>query len=131
MLNLNDLVPHFGHNVSLIIDGIEKKGTFSAIRSGEIEFCGEWIKARSVGQIEVIASRYKAGMICSNRQFEGYFLSKKQAEEAGNIWRNEGYSVILRPNYNELDGEGKRFFREWRSFNGEPFKEVVFKGVGA
>lgn len=35
-------------------------------------------------------------------------------------------AVILRPNYNEVDEHGNRYFREWRSFNGEPLREVKF-----
>lgn len=31
--------------------------------------------------------------------------------------------VIVRPNYGETDEKG-RFFREWRSFDGEPLKEI-------
>ena len=37
----------------------------------------------------------------------------------------KGLSVIVRPTYNEKDVQG-RFYREWRSFSGEPFKEVRF-----
>ncbi len=36
--------------------------------------------------------------------------------------RAPGMAVTIRPNYNEQDRKGK-FFREWRSFNGEDFKE--------
>lgn len=32
--------------------------------------------------------------------------------------------VILRPNYNEKNDKGEVFFREWRCFHGEGFKEV-------
>lgn len=32
--------------------------------------------------------------------------------------------VIVRPNYNETDDQGRRFFREWRSFNGSTLEEV-------
>ncbi len=32
-------------------------------------------------------------------------------------------SVIVRPSYNEEDPQGGRFFREWRSMNGEGFHE--------
>ena len=34
-----------------------------------------------------------------------------------------GSCVIIRPLYNEM-AEGKEFFREWRSMNGEHFKEA-------
>lgn len=37
-----------------------------------------------------------------------------------------GVAVIVRPNYNESDSEG-RYFREWRSFNGQPFKECRWR----
>lgn len=37
--------------------------------------------------------------------------------------RAKGKVVIVRPNYNEKNPDGTSFFREWRSFDGEPFKE--------
>lgn len=36
--------------------------------------------------------------------------------------QRQGNCVIIRPNYNEEDSRG-RYFREWRSFNGEQFRE--------
>jgi hypothetical protein len=36
--------------------------------------------------------------------------------------------IILRPNANEHDENGKRFFREWRSVNGEDLKEFRWYG---
>jgi hypothetical protein len=47
----------------------------------------------------------------------------ENATAFGNLLREKGKSVLVRPQYNEKDEKGK-FFREWRSFNGEPFKEV-------
>lgn len=47
------------------------------------------------------------------------------AKALGNPHRGLGVSVLIRPNYNETDADGT-FFREWRSFNGEPFREVRF-----
>ena len=35
--------------------------------------------------------------------------------------------VLVRPQYNEITRQRNRFFREWRSFNGKPLKEVVWK----
>lgn len=43
------------------------------------------------------------------------------ARAIGEGHKKKGVAVIVRPNYNE---EG--FFREWRSFNGKPFKECRF-----
>lgn len=40
----------------------------------------------------------------------------------GDKYREKGFSVLVRPTYNEEDEKG-RFFREWRSFHGEPFRE--------
>lgn len=49
---------------------------------------------------------------------------KDAAFELGNSLRKDGIAVTVRPNFND---EGERSFREYRSFNGEPFKEIVFK----
>jgi hypothetical protein len=38
--------------------------------------------------------------------------------------RAEGICVVVRPNFND---PGNRSFREWRSFNGSDFAEVVFR----
>lgn len=38
-----------------------------------------------------------------------------------------GKAIIIRPNYNEYAEDGKVFYREWRSFNGNPFQEVRFE----
>lgn len=38
----------------------------------------------------------------------------------------KGVSVVLRPDYNEQDQQG-RFFREWRSFDGGPLEECIFR----
>lgn len=49
------------------------------------------------------------------------------AEEAmaeGKKHQDKGVGVLVRPNYNEGDGT---WYREWRSFHGEPFKEVRFE----
>ena len=39
--------------------------------------------------------------------------------------RGEGKCVIIRPSWNEKDpSDGRNFFREWRSFDGELFSET-------
>lgn len=46
--------------------------------------------------------------------------------------RAEGRVVIFRPIFNEVDKNGQEFFREWRSFDNGPFKEVRWNfGVAA
>jgi hypothetical protein len=50
------------------------------------------------------------------------FASLEAANEFAEGFKSLGVSVIVRPTYNETDSTG-RFFREWRSFNGEAFKE--------
>ncbi len=55
-------------------------------------------------------------------QFNHNF-SMQTAQFVGDALREAGMCVIIRPLYNEQNNVG-RFFREWRSFNGEPFKEV-------
>lgn len=47
------------------------------------------------------------------------------AMEFAETERAKGICVIVRPNYNEKNAQGE-FFREWRSFHGEAFKEVRF-----
>jgi hypothetical protein len=54
-----------------------------------------------------------------NTAKEGRALAKKL------IGKNK--SVIVRPRYNEITKQRGTFFREWRSFNGKPLKEVVWK----
>lgn len=49
------------------------------------------------------------------------FLDEEEAKKKA--VPEKGKCVILRPRFNEEDEKG-RFFREWRSFDGEPLKEV-------
>jgi hypothetical protein len=58
----------------------------------------------------------------SERISEQSLSTLEEALILGNSLVGERLSVIVRPSYNEKDASGK-FFREWRSFNGEPFKE--------
>lgn len=53
---------------------------------------------------------------------EANYPTVEQARLVADMYVGEGKSVIVRPTYNETDADGS-FFREWRSFNGEPFKE--------
>lgn len=56
------------------------------------------------------------------------FLSVEEAMQFVKVRQlsEDGYCVIVRPNYNEHDDTGS-FIREWRSFNGEALKEVRFE----
>ncbi len=40
-----------------------------------------------------------------------------------------GLCVIIRPCYNEETSEGKKFFREWRSFDGAHFNEARWDDI--
>lgn len=75
--------------------------------------------------VSVIVSKCVDDRIFGDRLIDTSFPSVGRARVIGNQYRAKGACVILRPNYNETDADG-RFFREWRSFNGEPFKEVRF-----
>jgi len=55
--------------------------------------------------------------------FRENFFSVEDARKAGEGFRGERISVLIRPNYNE-ENDTEEFFREWRSFNGEDFAEV-------
>lgn len=80
--------------------------------------------------ISVIASKCTGSgdslRVYGDRERDATFREsdKDAAFDFGNSLRAEGMSVIVRPNYNHDDGLG---YDEWRSFNGEPFKEVVFR----
>ena len=50
------------------------------------------------------------------------FPTLAQAQAFGESARFGDLCVIIRPSYNEMDDTGS-FFREWRSFGGEEFKE--------
>lgn len=76
--------------------------------------------------VSVIVSKCTPdGQRISERISEEKFPSIVVAKSIGNSKLASGVCVIVRPNYNEPDESG-RWFREWRSMNGEPFKEVVF-----
>ena len=63
----------------------------------------------------------------SEKSFDGFNpFEVAKAVRVANSSRKAGISVLLRPHYNETDEEGKRFYREWRSFDGGEFKEVRF-----
>jgi len=65
------------------------------------------------------------GRIVGFSRVEEIFSSLEEALVSGKSRCAEGKSVVVRPDYNEMDAQG-RFFREWRSFNGEELKEVRF-----
>ncbi len=56
------------------------------------------------------------------RTFYERYETVDEAWTFGETQIANGFVVIVRPNYNEKDASGS-FFREWRSFNGKPFKE--------
>lgn len=62
------------------------------------------------------------GRIFGERLVDRSMDTVEEATRLGHLYRVVGQSVVVRPNYNEEDEKGK-FFREWRSFNGEPFRE--------
>lgn len=79
--------------------------------------------------ITVIVSRFTNNRIYGPRLLDVKTQSLDDAFAIGKDKTADGMSVIVRPNYNETDSKG-RFFREWRSFNGEPFKEVRWEFPG-
>jgi len=62
------------------------------------------------------------GNTYGERLFDERYPTLEAARAQGESKSALGMSVIIRPNYNERDAKGD-YFREWRSFNGEPFKE--------
>ena len=50
------------------------------------------------------------------------------AMESAKRYMHQGMAVIVRPKYNDISENGRTVgFREWRSFNGEPLQEVVWR----
>ncbi len=96
----------------------------------------QWGLTHSPNEVESHMSRYTVQVIvvkCAYKEGEGWqsygdricdteFSSLEQARDFGEPARFGDLCVILRPKYNERDENG-RFFREWRSFSGEEFKE--------
>jgi hypothetical protein len=68
-----------------------------------------------VSKCRMVESCYR---IYGPRIFDETYETLENAQAIGNAQRMKGFSVIVRPNYNE---EG--FYREWRSFNGETLEE--------
>lgn len=60
--------------------------------------------------------------VYGERLLDKTYPTLEEATESGKFMCGKGLCVIVRPNYNETDSKG-RFFREWRSFNGEALKE--------
>lgn len=67
-----------------------------------------------------------SNQVYGDRIVDECFTSLMLANSLGEMARSKGWCVIIRPNYNESDEEGS-FFREWRSFDGEPFKECRWR----
>jgi hypothetical protein len=63
-----------------------------------------------------------SGRLIGSRLFDERYPTLEEAMRVGKHKCADGMSVIVRPNYNEKDSRGD-FFREWRSFNGDAFKE--------
>lgn len=76
--------------------------------------------------ISVLVSKCIQDRIWGDRLFDENFLSLEEAQNIGISKKVPGVCVIVRPSYNEKDEKGT-FFREWRSFNGEPFKECRWR----
>ena len=74
---------------------------------------------------QVIMSRCLHDRIFGDRLVDQEIRSEHEATKLANDLTKcgSGYSVILRPSFNETDAKGS-FFREWRSFNGESLREV-------
>lgn len=62
--------------------------------------------------------------VYGDRLVDETFTDMDAAKSLADSKLGKGLSVILRPNYNETDENGKRYFREWRSFDGEALREV-------
>jgi hypothetical protein len=73
--------------------------------------------------VSVISSQCVRDRVFGDRLRDATFRNVESANDFARELLEPGVSVIVRPNYNEHDHNG-RFFREWRSFNGEPFREV-------
>ena len=65
------------------------------------------------------------GRIFGDRLVTYTFYSVEEALLEGKFQSADGRCVIVRPTYNEEDDKG-HFYREFRSFNGEAFKEIRF-----
>lgn len=75
--------------------------------------------------VSVIVSKCAGNRIYGDRIVDKSFTTIDEAKSFADQFRDDGKSVIVRPCYNEHDSEG-RYFREWRSFNGETFREIRF-----
>jgi hypothetical protein len=68
---------------------------------------------------------YRDGDIKANQHmFHDVYPTLDAAMEVCDSDRAEGVVVIVKPNYPEKDNAGK-FSREWQSWNGEPFEEII------
>ena len=59
-----------------------------------------------------------------DRLYDTKFPTLEEAMTFGGVSTGKGRCVIVRPCYNEEDEFGKGFFREWRSFDGQPLGEI-------
>ncbi len=72
--------------------------------------------------IVIVSSLDENGNITT--QFKQNCISIGSALTIGESRKEMGVHVLVRPNYNETKDNGKKYFREWRSFNGNAFEEV-------
>lgn len=83
---------------------------------------------RACGRASVIVSLCTAdgSSVYGDRLVDVTLDSAAAAMAAADEHRRQGYSVIVRPLYNETDATGE-YFMEWRSFNGEPFRVCAWR----
>lgn len=82
-------------------------------------------------RVEVIVSkceysRINGTWVAYDNVFRKTYPNLAEAFIVGESKKAKGYSATVRPTYNETDEEGRRFYREWCSFDGEGFKEICF-----
>ena len=71
---------------------------------------------------EVLVSDYVKDRVVMRSQIRVIFPDLPTAAMVARTHKRIGSAIIIRPNFNEQDERGK-FFREWRSFDGEAWRE--------
>ncbi len=83
-------------------------------------------------KIEVIVSRChrssQGWAVYGDNIYRGdqEYKNEQEALKAAAQFVQEGQSVVVRPMYNDYFHAGEFQYHEFRSFNGDPFKLVVF-----
>lgn len=80
-----------------------------------------------MSQVQLIVSKCVGDRVYGNRLVDETYDSVEEATKQAETHLRANVSVIVRPNYNETNDKGERYFREWRSFHGEPLREVSWK----